>query len=361
MHKLLIIVCLAAAFGLQSCVSAHEEKHEEVAHFQVTSPVKMDTVITNEYVCRIHSINNIEIRALEKGYLEAIYVDEGDFIKKGTKMFQIMPMLYQAELKKAEAEAEFAKIEYLNTKALADSNIVSANELALAKAKYDKANAELALAQVHLGFTEIKAPFDGIMDRLQVRRGSLVDEGDLLTTLSDNQEMWVYFNVPEVEYLDYMSHAKKGDMTKVELKMANNRMFEFSGKVETIEAEFNPETGNIPFRATFPNPKGLLRNGETGNIMMPVPLKDAIIIPQKATYDILDKKYVYVVDENQVIHSKQIVIDEELPHLYVVKEGLDEDDVILLEGLRKVRDNEQIEIRFEEPKEVLAHLKLHAE
>jgi membrane fusion protein (multidrug efflux system) len=124
------------------------------------------------------------LRALERGYLQNIYVDEGKTVRKGQTMFQIMPLLYRAELQKAEAEANYAEIEYLNTKQLADSNVVSKNELLLAKAKLNKAKAELALAQVHLGFTEIKAPFNGIMDRFQVRLGSLLDEGDLLTTLS---------------------------------------------------------------------------------------------------------------------------------------------------------------------------------
>src|SRR5207344_1092344 len=118
-----------------------------------------------------------------------IFVDEGKFVKQGQVMFQIMPLLYKAELQKAEAEAKFAEIEYLNTKQLADSNVVSINELALARAKLDKAKAEVSLAQVHLGFTEIRAPFDGIMDRFQARLGSLIEDGDLLSTLSDNSKM----------------------------------------------------------------------------------------------------------------------------------------------------------------------------
>ena len=120
-----------------------------------------------------------------------------------------MPLIYKAEMQKAKAEVDFAEIEYKNTKSLADNNIVSANELAMVKAKLDKANAELALAKVHFDFTEIRAPFDGIIGRFNdVRLGSLVEEGDLLTTLSDNSKMWVYFNVPEAEYLGYAKSKK---------------------------------------------------------------------------------------------------------------------------------------------------------
>src|SRR5262249_34664327 len=143
-----------------------EEKQEEEVKFLVTSPLLTDTSITREYVCQIRSIRNIEVRALEKGYIQDIYVDEGKFVKEGTLMFQIMPKFYEAELRRADAEANFAEIEYKNTLRLADSNVVSPNELALAKAKLDKAKAEQSLAQVDVDFTKLSAPFDGIMDRL---------------------------------------------------------------------------------------------------------------------------------------------------------------------------------------------------
>lgn len=340
----MLIGCACTLLCYTSCQSDQGEK-EEQSRLLVTSTLRQDTTLIKDYVCQIHSIQHIEIRALEKGYLQKIFVDEGQFVKQGQMMFQILPLMYKAETQKAQAEANFAEIEYKNTKALADSNIVSKNELALAKAKYDKAKAELSMAQVHLGFTEIRAPFDGIMDRFRVRLGSLVDEGDLLTSLSDNRHMWVYFNVPEAEYLNYKTHAQNKD-TKINLVMANNELFEYPGVVETIEADFNNETGNIAFRATFPNPKGLLRHGETGNIQMTVPLKNALIIPQKATFEILDKKYVYVVDKNNVVHAKEVTVGAELPHLYVITKGLKEGDKILLEGLRKVKNNQKINYEF---------------
>jgi len=343
-----------------SCESKKEEKEEET-EFLVTSPLVKDTLITKEYVSQIHAVSHIEIRALEKGYLQKIFVDEGQSIKKGQLMFQIMPTMYQAELQKAQAEANFTEIEYQNTKKLAEGNIVSPNELAMAKAKLNKAKAEVSLAQVHLGFTQIKAPFNGIMDHFQVRLGSLVDEGDLLTTLSDNSQMWVYFNVPEAEYLDFKSSFKNNNREKVKLQMANNQLFEYTGEVQTIEADFNNETGNIAFRASFPNPKGLLRHGETGNVLMEVPMKNALLIPQKATFEVLEKKYVYVVDKNNVLRSREISIAAELPHIYVVQDGLAKDDKILLEGLRLVRENEKIHAKFLEPSTVMSQLNLYAE
>lgn len=351
---------LCTSLCYTSCHSEKEEKEEGVK-FLVTSPLKKDTVTTRQYVCQIHAISHIELRALEKGYLQEIFVDEGQFVKKGQMMFQIMPMLYNAELQKAQAEANFAEIEYQNTKQLSDKNVVSPNELALAKAKLDKAKAEQSLAQVHLGFTEIRAPFDGIMDHFHVRLGSLVDEGDLLTTLSDNSQLWVYFNVPEAEYLNYKDNSTKENLLKVNLLMANNQFFKYSGVVKAIEADFNNETGNIAFRATFPNPDRLLRHGETGNIQMTLPLKDALIIPQKATFEILEKKYVYVIDKENKVKSREITVTAELPHIFVVGSGLQENDKILLEGLRLVEENEKIEYTFANPDSVLSHLSLYAE
>lgn len=361
MKRIAMLALMAYALFIAAC-NNHKKEKEESTTFEVTSPLLVDTSLNREYVCQIRSANHIELRSQEKGYLEKIYVDEGQFVRKGQLMFQIMPLVYQAEMQKAEAEKNFAEIEYANTKSLADSNIVSPNELALAKAKLDKAKAELALAKVHLGFTEIRAPFDGIMDRFYSRLGSLIDEGELLTTLSDNSKMWVYFNVPEVEYLSFFKNSKSGSPKTVHLQTADKAMFDHSGIVETIEADFNNETGNIAFRASFPNPKGLLRHGETGNILMPIALTQALLIPQKATFEILDKKYVFVVDEKNVVHSRQITIGEELPHLYVVTDGLKASERILLDGLRKVKNNDEIKVAMVAPEKAMSALsELHAE
>lgn len=356
-----MLMSLCALYCGTSC-SEEKKEVEEKVQLVATSPWQKDTTVTKEYVAQIHSIQRIELRALEKGYLEKIYVDEGQHVKQGQLMFQIKPTVYQAELKKSQAEANYVGLEYDNTKKLADKNIVSGSELALAQAKYDKANAEVSLALTHLQFTTVRAPFTGIMDHFQGRLGSLVDEGDLLTTLSDNSKMWVYFNVPEAEYLAYQAHAKASDAAqKVQLKMANNEVFGFPGMVQTIEADFNNETGNIAFRATFPNPNELLRNGETGSILMTVPLKNALLIPQKATFEILEKKYVFVVGKNNKVHQREVSIASEMQDLYAIKSGLAANEKILLEGLRKVKDGDKISYDYRTPQSVISNLKVYSE
>jgi membrane fusion protein (multidrug efflux system) len=174
--------------------------------------------------------------------------------------------------------------------------------------------------------------------------------------------MWVYFNVPEAEYLNYREHSKQDSVMRVRLLMANQEVFEYPGKVETIEADFNNETGNIAFRATFPNPKGLLRHGETGNVLATQMLKNALIIPQKSTFEVLEKKYVFVVDKDNIVRQKEITISAELPDLYIVSSGITENDRIMLEGIRKVRNEDKIEeYKYEDPKTVLPRLKVYVE
>lgn len=354
-NKIKIIIAAITLIAMASCHKKTEHTFDESV-YTVSCPIQKDTVINKEYVCQIHAISHIEIRSQERGYLQKIYVDEGSVVKQGQKMFQIMPMLYEAETEKSKADANYAKIEYENTKILYEKNIVSKQELALSKAKYDKENANLDLSLTHLKLTTIKAPFNGIMDKFHVRIGSLIEEGELLTTLSDNSKLWVYFNVPEAEYLDYSERIRKEGGQKVKLIMANNEIYNHDGIFETIEADFNNETGNIAFRATFPNPQGLLRHGQTGTILLPSHQKNAIIIPQKATFDILDKKFVFVVDKNGIIHSKQITVGIELPHLYTVTSGLTVNDKILIDGLSKVKNNDKIKTHFQPFEKVLSDL-----
>lgn len=340
----------------------HEHEHEEAeSQLIVTMPLKRDTIVAREYVCQIHSCRNIELRAVERGYLQSVFVKEGQLVKEGDPMFKILPLVYQAELTSAEAEAQISKVEYENTKRLTESKVVSDKELAISKAKWEQKVAVVNLAQAHLGFTNINAPFSGLMDRLRLRNGSLVDEGDLLTTLSDNSEMWVYFNVPEAEYLDYMSEVQPEERKKVDLLMANGKIFNQPGRVNVIEAEFNSQTGTIPFRADFANPDRLLRHGETGNIRMNKMVKGALLVPQKATFEILDHHYVFIVGKDDILTQQRIHISEELEDVFIVSEGLTDKDKIVLEGMRQAKSGAKAVYVFKKPEEAFKDMKLHAE
>src|ERR1041384_2556590 len=244
MKRVLLFTSLFVLLYATSCKSTKEEK-EEAGKYIVTSPIRLDTSFTKENVPQIRSIRNIEIRAQEKGFLQNIYVDEGQYVKAGQLLFRIMPKMYEAEVLKAEAETKAAEIELQNTTALVEKNVVSKNEQAMAQAKLDQARAEMSLAKLHLSFTEISAPFDGTIDRIPKKLGSLIDEGELLTSLSDNGQMFAHFNVSEREYLDYQTHAQTRGSSKVNLLLANGSVLDAKGEVEVIESEFNGETGRI--------------------------------------------------------------------------------------------------------------------
>lgn len=347
-----------------------EEGHGEGGHHAihkiiVTSPIRKNVITTQQYVCQIHSCQHIEVRALEGGYLEQINIKEGQHVKKGDMLFKILPTLFQARMESEVAEANRVQIELDNATALLNKGIVSPQEIALKKAELAKAKAKVMLAKAELGFTNVKAPFDGIVDRQRNQLGSLIEEGDILTTMSDNSLMWVYFNVPEARYIEYKAELDRNggssDHLTIELKLANGEIFPQQGKIGAIEADFNNMTGNIPFRADFLNPEGLLRNGQTGTILIHRKLDDVLVIPQRATFEILAKRYAFVVDKDNVVHQRDIEIESEQDDIFVLKSGLKEGDKIILEGIRQVRDGDKIKYDFVPPKEVLSNLKYHAE
>jgi membrane fusion protein (multidrug efflux system) len=155
--------------------------------------------------------------------------------------------------------------------------------------------------------------------------------------------------------------VKNDSIVPVYFEMADGTLFNQRGHISAIEADFDTETGNIAFRATFPNPEKLIRHGETGNILLQVPVKKALLIPQKATFQVLDKDYVYVVDDNHVVHARHVSIGAEWPHIFAITKGLSLEDKIVLEGLRKISEGDTIEMEFIKPEEVFSNLELYAE
>lgn len=351
--------------------SQHPEKSEShgggehaMHKVLVTNPIIRDVPITERYVCQIHSRKHIEIRALNEGYLQEVLVKEGQAVTEGSQLFTVIPVLYQARLDSEVAEFQVAQVEYDNTKRLLDEKVITLPQLKLAEAKLAKAKANVDLARAELEFSRIKAPFDGIIDRLREQKGSLLEEGAVLTTLSDNSVMWAYFNVTEARYLRYQEEIRNAETAggfKVQLELANHKLFPNPGSIGAIEADFNNETGNIAFRADIPNPDGVLRHGQTGTILVEHIEKDAIVIPQRAVYEILAKTYVYVVDEKNTVRQREIEIAHEKDDIFLVGSGLAATDKIIYEGQRQVRDGDVIESEFRAPDQVLSNLKYHAE
>ena len=321
----------------------------------------------------MQSRRHIEIRALNEGYLEEIPVQEGQAVRAGERLYELYPVLYRTKLEAEKAELRLAEINLQNTEQLAGRGFVSAPELARATAERDRAKAKVDRATAEVGFTSIVAPFDGIVGRQLMQQGSLIEVGDTLTTMSDNAVMWAYFNVPEADYLRFKSLRGATDTESprrlelpgatIQLRLANGQIFDKNAATTlTIESEFNRETGNIEFRADFPNPEGLLRHGQTGTLLINQKLSGALVIPQRATFEILDRRYVFVVDEKGVAHQREITVARELEDIYVIKGGLKAGEKFVLEGVRQVHDGEHLErTETRPPKEAVKNLKYNAE
>ena len=332
-------------------------KNEEQTYL-VVNPIIKDTTYEREYAATINSFQNVEIRSKVKGFVEDIYLDEGQTVKKGQILFKLNSKEYEQHVHKAEAaiqstlaELRASEIEVENTKKLFDKNIVSKSELDLIttkvninKAKVNEARVAKEQAILHVEFTKIKAPFDGIINRIPNKKGSLIDEGALLTTISNNESVFAYFSVSEIDYLDYVQSKSKNNT--VTLSLANNSIYPYKGTIETTETEFNKETGNIAFRAKFSNPERLLKEGGTGKILVKKLYKNAIIIPQKSTFEVQGNIYVYLVDKNNKAYSKKINPINRLSNYFVLDKDLTKEDKIIYEGIQSIKTGDKVNFKL---------------
>ena len=359
--KYLLLIFLMASL-LLSCSDKDKQDKQVAESFPVTSPIMIDTTLHTDYVAEIHAIQNVEIRARVKGYLGKIFIDEGKYVKKGQVLFSINNSELKENVVKAGAilrstvtELKAAEIEFNNTKRLVDKNIVSNTELEVAKNKIDMMKAKIEEAQsnenyskIQLTYTLINAPFNGIVNRIPNKIGSLIEDGTLLTNISNNGEVFAYFDVSEKEYLDYISNFKEKSQQSniVTLILANGEEHPFKGRVETTEGEIDPNTGNIAFRARFDNPEKILKHGGSGKVRLLKKYKNALIIPQKATFEIQDRMYVYVINNKNQVKSKAIISTHRLPHFYIVDSGLNKDDRIIYEGIQNVKEGMIVKPQF---------------
>lgn len=322
------------------------------------SPQSID--VPQTYICEIQAVQFVEVRAKVEGFVAAIYVDEGEFVKKGKPLFQLTSMEFnemvngaKARLMQARAEAKAANLEVERLKILVDKNIITSSELELAKSK--KAVAESAIAEAEstlnnahtgLSYTTIRAPFDGIVDRIPFKTGSLVTAGDLLTNITDISEVFAYYRINENEYLTYMRDKinagdEKGIPEELKLILSDGETYSHTGVLETMEADFERGTGSIAFRVRFPNPDGLLKHGASGKIEMTNQLDNVYLIPQKSTFEIQDFNYVYVVDKDNIVKVRSFK-PLKRHDVYYAAEGFKPGDLIIYEGIQQVKDGIKI-------------------
>lgn len=338
--------------------------------FDVVSPIVRDAEHEKECIAEIQSLQYVEVHSRLRGHVERIHVDEGQLVEQGQLLFTISGQEHRIALRKATAALEVAKaelkaaqVELEQLTGLVEKNISSRAELEMLrarvdalKARVDEAAAEEQQEALYVSYTEIRAPYRGRINRIPHKVGSLIHEEDVLTTISDNSEVFAYFHLTEVDYLRYRREGQRA-VGRVRLILPDGQLYGHPGSVETGESEFDAGTGNIAFRARFPNPEGLLKHGANGKVILQEQLEDALLVPQRSTFELQDKLYVLVVGADSTVQQRAIVPKLRLPDLYVVEAGLKADERIVFEGVQRLRSGDRITPRPMSGQQLLAQLK----
>lgn len=325
------------------------------------------TVTTNlDFPATIEGQQVIEIRPMISGYIKKIFVNEGDFVKKGQLLFEINNPQYeqevitaQASIKSAEAEVSSAKMDVEKVKPLVEKEIVSQYQLESAKltlqakeASLAQAQATLANAETNLGYTMIKSPQDGLIGTIPYKAGALVSSSssDALTSLSSIENIFAYFSWDEKTLLDFLLEAKGSTVEEkldalppATLTLANGTEYEYKGKIEMASGLISAETGTITLKGVFSNPSGLIRSGASATISIPEKLDSIFIIPQAATYELQDKRFVYKVDSNNKVSSTALTTKpSDDGKFFFISEGLAAGDKVVIEGVASLKSGVEI-------------------
>ncbi|WP_207494481.1 efflux RND transporter periplasmic adaptor subunit [Aridibaculum aurantiacum] len=366
--KIYLMGAIVLAALSTGCTSKKETKETTTVHeVPVIQLQQVDTALHQDYVADIQALKNVEIRSRVNGFLEQVYVDEGRPVRKGQLLFRISNREYINDLDKAKASVEsaraavrIAEVEMERVKVLVEKKVIAKSELDLAqarvadaKARVSEARSMVAAAETKISYMSVRSPFNGVIDRLPMKIGSVIDEGSLLTTISDNQEMYAYFDVSENEYLQHVKllEGKFKQDGAAALILSDGSRYPHTGKIETQESQFSDNTGSLAFRAKFPNPNYMLKHGASGKIQLATILDDKVLVPQKAVLEIQDKSFVFVVGPNNKVKMQSFTPQLRISEYIVVKDGLNHGDKIVYEGVQNIRDGAEIKPRLHTTRE----------
>lgn len=333
----------------------------DVKTYPVLQMAYQQAEIDNDYPATIQGIQNIEIRPKIDGYVQDIYVDEGAAVRKGQLLFRINAPQYEQAVKTAEANIEIARadvnaaqMELNKVKPLVDKDIVSkyAEEAAQytlqsKQAALTQARAALSNAQTNFSYTSIYSPADGVIGILPYKIGSLISSAtpNPLTTVSNISKIYAYFSINEKQGLDFFARSKGKTMQEklatlppVTLVLANGTLLPDKGKVETASGLINTQTGALNMRATFPNPGGLVRSGSSALVRIPEKIDTALLVPQKATYQIQGKLFVYVLGAGNKVRSVEVTSSASAGQAFIITKGIRPGDRIVADGISSLRE-----------------------
>ncbi len=313
-----------------------------------------NTELETGFPCTLEGVNDVEIRPQISGFLTKVHVEDGQYVNKGQVLFTIDQVQLQAAVDQAkaavavaQANVNTAQTNANNNKILLDKNIISASAyqtsadaLNAAKAQLEQAKAALTSAQKNLSYSTVTAPVAGFVGAIPYKEGTLVSPSTLLTMLSDNTVMQAVFSINEKDLLEFTEGGKRklkdavAAFPEVSLRLADGSIYPYKGKVVSISGVIDSSTGSAQTKADFPNPDGMLRSGNTGQVLFPNIHNEAIQIPQSATFEIQDMKFAYVVGDSAKLHATPITVSAENDGKnYIVTSGLKPGDVIVTEGV----------------------------
>lgn len=376
------IVLSAVAISVLACGKSGDQSGAgQVKEYAVIELQPSTSELNSMYPATINGIQDVEIRSKVNGFITKLCVDEGDFVRKGQALFLIDRVQYEAAVKSAEAAIKVAEANVATSKLtvktkteLAGRNIISQydletaqNDLLTKEAVLAQAQAQLANARNDLSYTTISSPSDGVVGVIPYRVGSLVGSTTTtpLTTVSDISKVYVYFSMNEKQLLGLTQQGGTireilARMPEVELKLADGSLYPEKGRIETVSGIIDKTTGAATLRATFLNSKNILRSGGSGNVIIPTDMDSVLMIPQKATYEIQNKKFTYVVTDSATVLNTEIEI---MPlndgQSYVVTKGLKVGDRIVVEGVSSLRNG--VKIKAITPQESAARAKAAAQ
>ncbi|WDF66293.1 efflux RND transporter periplasmic adaptor subunit [Flavobacterium sp. KACC 22763] len=384
MNKQSFLSILAASLIIASCgkndKSAQAGGAPQIKEYKTVTLQTKSATLNSDFPASIQGQQNIEIRPRVEGYIDKIFVDEGAVVKAGQPLFKISAPEYEqqvrtatASIKSAQAEVSTAKLAVNKVKPLVEKGIISKYDLESAQYTYEsamaslaQANAALVNAKVNLGYTTVTSPVNGVVGSIPFRLGSLVSSNtaEPLTTVSSIGNVYAYFAMNEKVLLNFTKDAggslnqKIKSMPAVSLLLSDGSAYDQKGNIETVNGLINTETGTVNFRARFPNPKGIIRSGSSTTVRIPKEVKDGIIIPQSATFELQDKMFAVVLGKDKKTRNANItVLDNSAGNYYVVTSGLNPGDEIVLEGVASLKEGTEIKAQNQSPETVYADLK----
>tara|TARA_R110000850_G_C9996309_1_gene468345 strand:- start:77483 stop:78595 length:1113 start_codon:yes stop_codon:yes gene_type:complete len=352
MKQSIFLLSLSFFLFLQSCGDKQEQPAQEVGEYPVIEiPLKTITSYSS-YPTRIEGTTNSEVRAKVSGYITEVLVDEGEAVKKGKPLFKLETQSLSQDAEAAQANVNAAQVEVDKLHPLVEKNIISNVQLETAKARLAQAKSAYNSIAANIGYATIKSPVEGYVGSIPFRNGALVSPGDAtpLTTVAAIENVYAYFSMNEREYLNFIETAsgtnlaeKIKNLPKVELILANGSTYEEQGTVETVTGQIDRNTGTVSFRALFPNPNRLLANGSSGTIRVPKEYKNVPVVPESATYEQQGVVYVYKIQDDTLAISTPVELVERVKNIAIIRSGIKEGDVIVGQGVSKLRNNTTIE------------------